>query len=112
MIYEFYTSLTLKSMGVCIALPHFYHTIYFDWPPTYNIVPAPLVTTIRYNIHSYIYIYIYIYIYLYIHVYIYMYIYTPNNNGNTIRSSLHLRLTALLSLLLCDMISSLNTSPP
>ena len=40
-------SLTLKSRGTSYVLvpPQFYHTIYFYWlvPPTYKMVPAPLI---------------------------------------------------------------------
>ena len=72
----------------CPPPPHFYHKMCFDWlvPPTYKIVPAPLVI---YNT-LYIYIYIYVYIYVYdrmnlsseiahlntLHVYIRAYAYT------------------------------------
>ena len=39
---------TLKARGPPMyCSPHFYHNIYFDWlvPPTYKIIPAPLMIT-------------------------------------------------------------------
>ena len=42
---------TLKSRMTYYVLvlpsPHYYHNSYFDWlvPPTYNIVPAPLLVS-------------------------------------------------------------------
>ena len=42
---------TLKYRGNSCVLPpppHFYHQLYFDWfvPPTFKIVPAPLICTL------------------------------------------------------------------
>ena len=53
-----YVPPTLKSRGTSYVLPPpLYHNIYFDWlvPPTYKIVPAPLIRT-RSLVFSIVYI--------------------------------------------------------